>query len=392
MRSLGSGLDTGMNALDLLPRLPLLALLGMAGAAAIYQILTIAAGLRHRFRAPVPPPAHWPGISVLKPLRGLDHGLRDALESFASQDYPEFEMLFAVADPQDPALPVIRERMAAHPERPSRLLVIEPDLPNWKVAKLAAMEAVARYPVVLISDADIRVPPGYLRAVAAHLSQPGVGLVTALYRARSESFPGRWEALGISTDFSPSALVGRFIGVSEFALGSTMALSRDLLHAIGGCRALGNYIADDYHLGRLVQSQGLRIAVLQEPVETALSGESWGEVWRHQLRWARTIRASRPDGYAGLPVTSASLWGLLLLATPYWPWGLALLVLRMAAGAWLARTVLHDPLPWTMLLLQPFRDLWAFAIWICGFAGRTVVWRGQRIRLNRHGLIVRVDS
>ena len=368
------------------------ALLAIAGIAGAYQLLTVAAGLQHLRRKRAAPPETLPGISILKPLRGLDHGLREALESFASQDYPEFEMLFAVADASDPAIPVIHEVMAAHPHVPSRLLVIDADLPNRKVAKMAAMEAVARYPVVLISDGDILVPEGYLRAVAAELERPGVGLVTALYRARSNTFAGRWEALGISTDFSPSALVGRLIGVSEFAFGSTMALRLDLLKAIGGCRALGEFIADDYHLGRLVRERGLHIGVLKEPVETSLTAETWGEIWRHQLRWARTIRASRPDGYAGLPVANASLWGMLLLATPFWAYGLLLLALRILAGAWLAKVVLKDPISVALLLLQPLRDIWAFAIWICGIAGNTVEWRGQRIVLNRRGVIVTSTS
>ena len=368
------------------------ALLAIAGIAGAYQLLTVAAGVRHLRRKPAALPATLAGISILKPLRGLDHGLREALESFASQDYPQFEMLFAVADADDPAIPVIRDVMAAHPDVPSRLLVTDADLPNRKVAKMAAMEDVARHPIVLISDGDIQVPQGYLKAVAAEIKRPGVGLVTALYRARSDTFAGRWEALGISTDFSPSALVGRLIGVSEFAFGSTMALRRELLQTIGGCRALGNYIADDYHLGRLVRERGLRIGLLQEPVETSLTAEAWGEIWRHQLRWARTIRASRPDGYAGLPVTNASLWAVLLLATPYWVGGVALLGLRIAAGAWLAKAVLKDPSPPALFLLQPFRDLWAFAIWIRGITGSTVEWRGQRIVLNRRGVIVTSTS
>lgn len=364
-----------------------IALLAMAAAAAVYQGLTVAAGIAH-LRRRERTAGSLPPISILKPVSGLDYALEEALRSFAGQDYPEFELLFAVNDAEDPAVPVIRRVMESHPERPSRLLVGGLPCANRKVGLLAAMEAVARHPVVLISDADIRVPAGYLRAVAAELERPGTGLVTALYRARASRFPGRWEALGISTDFSPSALVGRMLGVSEFALGSTMALRRDLLAAIGGSMALGEYIADDYHLGRMVRQHGLRIGLLREAVETSLSGESWAEVWRHQLRWARTIRASRPDGYAGLPIASASLWALLLLFTVWWPWGLALLGFRVAAGAWLARRVLGDPIPWGMLLLQPTRDLWFFAIWVAGLFGNTVEWRGQRLQLNREGKIL----
>lgn len=362
-------------------------LLLMAGVAAIYQLLSVVAGIKHRLRHESPARS-LPPISILKPVHGLDFALEEALHSFASQDYPEYELLFAVDDPADPALPVLRRVMDAHPERQSRLLIGGLACANRKVGLVAAMEAAARHPVLLISDADIHVPAGYLRAVAAELETPGVGLVTALYRARANTFPGCWEALGISTDFSPSALVGRMLGVSEFALGSTMALRRDLLVSLGGSLTLGDYIADDYHLGRMVRQRGLRIGLLKQAVETSLSGDSWAEVWRHQLRWARTIRASRPDGYVGLPVTSASLWALLLLLTPYWAWGLALLALRMGAGAWLARTVMNDPIPWTMLLLQPARDVWFFAVWCAGLFGRTVDWRGQQLVLNRAGRIL----
>lgn len=365
----------------------LIGLLGMAAAAAIYQALTLAAGIAH-LRRRARPATSLPGISILKPVSGLDFALEEALRSFASQDYPEFELLFAVEDQDDPAVPVIRQIMSDFPERPSQLLVGGVPCPNRKVGLLAAMEAVAQHPVVLISDADIHVSPGYLRDVAAELEQPGVGLVTALYRARASHFPGRWEALGIATDFSPSALVGRMLGVSEFALGSTMALRRDLLRSLGGSLALGEYIADDYQLGSMVRKRGLRIGLLREAVATSLSGESWASVWRHQLRWARTIRASRPDGYVGLPVTSASLWAILLLFTSMWPWGLALLAFRVLTGAWLARRVLRDPIPWWLLLLQPARDVWFFAIWVAGLFGNSVEWRGQQLQLNREGKIL----
>lgn len=360
----------------------------MAGVAGLYQIATLVAGLSHRSRITTPPHT-LPPISILKPVRGLDFELEAALRSFAAQDYPEFELIFAVSDPDDAAIPVLERVMADYPHRPSRLLIGGLPCANRKVGLMAAMEAVAQYPVVLISDADIHAPSNYLRAVAAELEKPKIGLVTALYRAKADQFPGKWEALGIATDFSPSALVGRMLGVSEFALGSTMALRKDLLASLGGCLALGDYIADDYHLGRMVRERGLHIGVLREPVQTSLSGESWSEVWQHQLRWARTIRASRPDGYVGLPVTSASLWAvLLILFTPFWAGGLALLALRIVIGGWLARVVLQDPIPAPMLMLQPARDLWFFAIWVAGLFGNTVEWRGQQLALNREGKIL----
>ncbi len=359
----------------------------MAALSALYQVLSLVAGVRHALRKPRVAGA-LPPISILKPVHGLDYALEEALGSFAAQDYPEFELLFAADREDDPGVEVVRRVMAAHPQVPARLLIGGLDCANRKVALVAAMEAVAQHPVLLISDADIHVGPGYLQAVAAELEAPGVGLVTALYRARANAFPGRWEALGIATDFSPSALVGRMLGVSEFALGSTMALRRDLLQSLGGSLALGEFIADDYHLGRLVRERGLRIGLLREPVETSLSGERWKEVWRHQLRWARTIRASRPDGYLGLPVTSASLWAMLLVIAGQWPWGLALLALRTGIGAWLSRAVLNDEGPRWMLLLQPLRDVWFFGVWCAGLFGSTVEWRGQQLVLNRAGRIL----
>ncbi|MCU0229243.1 MAG: bacteriohopanetetrol glucosamine biosynthesis glycosyltransferase HpnI [Bryobacterales bacterium] len=359
----------------------------MAAVSALYQLLSLVAGIRHALRV-APPPSAFPAISVLKPMHGLDLGLDEALASFAAQDYPEFEVLLAVDHAEDPAAAVARRVMAAYPAIPMRLLVGGMDSANRKVGLVAAMEAQARHPVVLISDADITVGSGYLRAVATELQRPGVGLVTALYRARANTFPGWWEALGIATDFSPSALVGRMLGVSEFALGSTMALRKDLLQSLGGSLALGEYIADDYHLGRMVRARGLRIGLLREAVETSLSGDSWGEIWRHQLRWARTIRASRPDGYIGLPVTSASLWASLLLVAGEAPWGITLLALRLCVGAWLAWGLLGFRGPRWMLLLQPLRDCWFFAVWCVGLFGATVEWRGQQLVLNRAGRIL----
>jgi ceramide glucosyltransferase len=225
--------------------------------------------------------------------------------------------------------------------------------------------------------------------VVSLLERPKAGLVTCLYRARGASWPARWEALGIATDFAPSVLVARALGIAEFALGSTMALRAADLERIGGFAAIGDYLADDYQLGERIASLGLRIEMSPTVVETHLSGESWGEVWRHQLRRARTIRASRPGGYLGYVITNASVWAAVAIAAGAWQVALASLAMRMAAGVVTVAFVLRDREAARYWFLIPLRDLWGFAVWLAGLAGSTVEWRGETLRLTRDGRIER---
>ena len=171
----------------------------------------------------------------------------------------------------------------------------------------------------MISDGDIRVPVGYLERVTAPLADPRVGLVTCAYSARAETWPARFEALGVATDFGPSTMVAPFVGIDEFGLGSTLVVRARDLERIGGFAALSDYLADDYQLGRRIHALGLRCVLSDVMVETHLPGDSWGEVWRHQVRWARTIRVSRAGGYAGLPIANATVWALLAAVTGRWP-------------------------------------------------------------------------
>ncbi len=201
------------------------------------------------------------------------------------------------------------------------------------------------------------------------------------------SFPARFEALGVATEFVPSVLVARLLGVAEFALGSTMAIRAADLQRIGGFRAIGDYLADDYQLGARITGLGLHVAFADTVVETSLGGGGWSEVWTHQVRWSRTIRVSRPSGYYGYVVTQATLWACVAAGAGYWQIAAAVLGLRVAAGVAAASIVLKDRAATARWWMIPLRDLFGFAVWLAGAFGRTVEWRGMHLRLTSDGRI-----
>lgn len=332
---------------------------------------------------PIPPPR----ISILKPVHGRDPRFYEAIRSHAVQNYPEFEILFGVSDPRDAAIEDIERLKREFPAVPIELHVVATSAPNRKVGVLAELARRARHPVLVVNDGDIRVPAGYLHEVDAALDQPGVGLVTCLYRAEADSQASRWEALGIATEFVPSVLVARLLGVAEFALGSTMALRAETLREIGGFEAIADYLADDYQLGNYIRNRGYGIAFAPVVVETNLGDQTWRDVWRHQVRWSRTIRVSRPSGYFGYGITHATFWALVAFAAGQWPIGAAVLVVRIAAGVWTGVGVLRDRNVARRFWLIPARDLLGFAVWLAGLSGKTVDWRGQKLKLRRDGRI-----
>jgi len=352
-------------------------LLALAAIAAAYQILAILACV-FRGRAKMPAKSSGP-VSVLKPVRGVDPGFRDAIRSHTVLR-GDYEFLCGVSQPNDPSLPLLREFF--------RVRVVDSDTPaaNAKVGVLIDLAAAARYPILVVNDADIRVAPDYLMRVTAPLADPRVGLVTCLYRPVGDSFAARFEGLGVATDFAPSALVARLLGVDEFAMGSTLAFRREDLDRIGGFAAVADYLADDYQVGHRIHALGLKCVLSDVVVETHLGG-GWRQVWQHQVRWARTIRVSRFGGYLGLPITNATLWSAVAVAWGRWDLGVELLVIRLAmafASGWgvlRSRDVLY--LWW----LVPARDLFGFAVWAAGLFGDSVVWRGKRLRLDRDGRI-----
>jgi len=359
-----------------------------AVAAAAYQLLVIVAALRWRRKPPAATSGPFPPISLLKPVYGRNERLYRALRSHALQDYPEFEIVFGLQNPGDPALRDLERLEREFPSVPMRVFVVKTNAPNPKVGVLARLAAEAKHPLLLINDDDMEVPPGYLRAVAAPLNDPRIGLVTCLYRAHGNSLPARLEVIGVATDFAPSVMVARMLGVAEFALGATMALRAETLHQIGGFDPIAPYLADDYELGRRVTATGARVEFAPVIVDTGLGGSSWLQMWRHQVRWARTIRSARRPGYFGSVVTHTTAWGLVALAAGDWLPGAAALIARFLA-AWVAGAeVLEDPQVKRWFWLLPARDLFGFAVWIAGCFGSTVHWRGLKMRLDREGRIL----
>ena len=214
-----------------------------------------------------------PPVSILKPVYGCDDRLTQAMASHARLDYPEFELLLGVRESDTAAISEIRQTQHRFPGCAIRIVPVTTVMPNGKAGSLFDLAAAAKYPILVINDADICVGPDYLKAVVKPLANPEVGLVTAIYRATASSFPASFEALGVATEFAPSVLVARLLGVAEFALGSTMAVRAEDLRRIGGFRAVGDYLADDYQLGAQITRLGLHVEFAGTVVETTLGGE-----------------------------------------------------------------------------------------------------------------------
>ena len=336
-----------------------------------------------------------PGVSILKPVKGLDPEMYEAFASHCRQDYGgEYEILFGASSLDDPAVPAVERLQAEFPERSIRLVLCPERLGlNGKVSNVAQMAAQVRYDCMIVNDSDIRVSPHYLKRIMRVFATPqkgkAVGLVTAPYRGRAHGTLGsKLEALGIATDFFAGVLVSlKLDGEIRFGLGSTLAISREALGAVGGFAPLADALADDYELGLRVAKAGFAVYLSREVVETSVPPYDLQGYFAHQLRWARGIRDSRKLGYFGLIFTFGLPWAIFnVLAS-----GLSLdsfallsmaclgrvsLALAVGVGILGDRQVLRD------LWLLPLRDVAALWVWVWSFASDTVTWRGQEFVLE----------
>ena len=345
-------------------------------------------------RAPERGGAFYPPVSILKPLRGLDREAYENFASFCRQNYPKYQIVFGADASDEPAISVAREIARDFPEVDVRIVVLSgSSAPNPKIGNLAGMVSEAKYPLLLISDSDIRVGPTHLKTMVQPLADPRVGVVTCLYRSHAVGLAGAMDALGLSTDFQPAVLLARQLEGISFAMGSGILIRRSVLDEMGGFAAVAEYLADDYLLGHLPAKAGHRVELAHYVVEHRLDTRTFTELVQHQMRWNRGIRAARPRGYAGLLLTHGVPASLLLpwvAAGSAASWIVAGVTLASrAAMAWyVAVRCLRDPVAKRSLWLLPLRDLLGFALWIGAFLGSTIVWRGSRFRLGPGGRLL----
>ena len=365
------------------------ALLALAGA--MYFALCVWAARRFRREgSKVSGIDFEPPVSILKSLKGLDPHMYAAFRSHCLLDYAEYELLFGVNDPNEPALELVTRLQRECPQRKIRVIQCPKVLGlNGKVSTLAQMLPQAKYEHMLINDSDIVAPPDYLRRVMRPFAGQRVGMVTSLYRGLAgKTLPSKLEAFGLSTDFMGGVLVARQMERGmRFALGATMATTKRVLREIGGLEPLVDCLGDDYELGARTAAAGYKIELSHVVVETALPDYTFSSFWSHQLRWARNVRDRRPAQYFGLIVTFGLAWGILsVLAAPFlwWTWTAFVVValLRILAAATVGHSVLGDPSVMSDLWLLPLRDFVAFAVWLTSFAGNEIEWRGLKFRVR----------
>jgi ceramide glucosyltransferase len=371
-------------------------LLTLAGLAYLLLALWSARDFVHHWQRRSLDVGHTPDVTILKPVKGIDHRMYAGLVSHCQQQYAgNFEIIFGVSNLDDPAAAEIERLRADFPDIAIRLVECRERLgTSSKVSNLVQMLRHARYEHILINDSDICVTPHYLTRVMACFADPHVGMVTAPYIGRTaESGPGltlwsRLEALGISTDFFPGVLTARKLeGGIRFGLGSTLATSKAALAKAGGLEPLVEYLADDYEMGERIANAGYRVELCSEVVETTVPAYQFGGFCDHQLRWARSTRDSRKFGYLGLGITYALPWAMMTcIASGLALWSLSLLsvvlLARVAVALSVGVGVLRDGQVLRDLYLLPLRDLFGLGFWAWSFAGDTVVWRGELFHLR----------
>lgn len=362
-----------------------LLLLTLLAGSLVYSALSILAVFRYLTVQPPEATAMEP-VSILKPLAGLDLGLESNIKTFFDQDYENFEILFAVRESTDPAVSVVEKLQRQYPNVKSKLMITgEPSYPNAKVYSLDKMMAAAANDLLVMSDSDIRVTSGMLRAVAAEFQDSKLGVATCPYRAvAGRSFWSRLEAIGMNTDFMSGILMARMLEGMQFAVGPTIAARKKVLESMGGFERLKDYLAEDFVLGKFAAEEGHGVILSSYVIEHHIGSSDFRHNAAHRLRWCRSTRRSRPAGYVGQLFTMPLPLALLTAAwnPALWPVIPATFAARAVAARVVSWGVLRARINW---LLLPLEDIGGFLFWLAGFFGNTIIWRGRTYRLERDG-------
>ena len=338
-------------------------------------------------------PGYMPPLTLLKPLHGAEPGLEGHLKTFFEQDYPEFEILFCARSADDAGLETARRVAAQYPQVPAKFLSTggQPETINAKAASMETMEAVAAHEILVISDSDVRVTPDYLRAVALPFADERVGAMCCVYRgvAAEGGLWARLEAVGMSVEMTSGVLAARAMEGMQFVLGPTMAFRRETIRRMGGFRVTADYCADDFILGNETYKLGQTVVLSHQAIDHMVINSSLVASLKHQTRWMKSTRFSRPAGHFGTVLTFSMPFGLLgclagaLLGHPWWGLGLLAwsVATRLALAIAVGRGVVRDTSWFGLLVLYPLRDLMGFGFWMASYWGNRILWRGQVFEL-----------
>jgi len=338
-------------------------------------------------------PGFTPPLTLLKPLHGAEPGLEGYLETFFEQDYPEYEILFCTRSPEDAGLAIARNVAARHPNIPAKFLSTNghPDYINAKAASMEVMEAAAAHEILVISDSDVRVTPDYLRAVALPFADPNVGGMTCPYRgvAAEGGLWARLEAVGMSVEMTAGVLAARAMEGMQFVLGPTMAFRRDTIRRMGGFKVTADYCADDFVLGNQTFRLGETIVLSHHAIDHMVINADFLDSMKHQVRWMKSTRFSRPAGHFATSLSFSIPFGILAFASAAAPghfyWGLALfawsVATRFALSLAVGGAVVEDRSWFGLLVLYPIRDLMGFMFWAASYWGSKILWRGRVFEL-----------
>jgi ceramide glucosyltransferase len=339
-------------------------------------------------------PTYAPPVSLLKPVKGVDFASYENFSSFCHQDYPDYEMLFAVNDDSDPAVPLIRRLAAEFPERHIRLIAGAAQIgANRKVNNLIALAREARHNILVLTDGDVRVSARYLREVVSPFADEATGAVTSFYRGIAEkSLGAELEAIGASSDFFAGVLVAEWMEGMTFALGASIVTTKQWVAKIGGFEAIANMHSDDYELGHRLAEAGARVLLSREVVWTMYPAQTARGFWNHQVRWARTVRLCRPISYLGLIFTHGLPWAVLaaLVSSSTWSasaYPLAYLVLRLVMAWTVGVWGVGDEVLRRKLWLVPLRDAVYFAVWLASFASNRISWSGEEFTMEKGQMV-----
>lgn len=341
-------------------------------------------------------------VSMIKPVHGLEPQLRENIESFFRQDYPQFEILFGADTADDAALPVVREISARYPQVPCRIVVHGvPPWPNPQTYSLHCLVREAKYEVIVASDSDVEVARNYLREVVTPLLKPGIAMTTCLYRGKNVGdFWSNQSAMCMSVEEPAGVLVANLLEGMKFGLGPTIAIRKGVLEQIGGYEKFFDYSANDFILGNLIHQAGYEVVLSRHVIDHVVNQSTFRKMWQNQLRWAVTARYCRPKGHAWMGLIFAMPFGLLGLIGAsmrgHWGWGLAMLGMAVAnrlVEAWaVGWIVLRDKPLLKKIWLYPTRDLLGFIVWCASFAGTKIAWRNSLFELEGERMILRNDA